>query len=668
MIDINRDSKYKDMLPKNIREKIQRKHNLWKRYMETKLEKTYKEYCKVRNKVKNMITYFRKQKEKNISVNIKSNPKAFWSYIKGKTNSKSCIAGLHVSPTDENSGITDNDETKANILNTYFGSVFTVEPDGLPPSLDVRTQKNMTLPIIDKSIVEKYLSNVNPNKSPDIEGYHPKFIKETSSVLCGPLAEIFKSSMETGCIPSQWREARVSAIYKKGNKKLAGNYRPVSITSVICRILEKIIRNHMIEYLCKNDLLSNYQFGFIKGRSTSLQLINILNDWTNSIENDVYTDCIYLDYQKAFDTVPHKRLMSKLTAYNCHSKVNNWIEYYLADRKQYVEINGMKSGWEKVSSGIPQGSVLGPLLFLLYINDLPDNVSSNIYMYADDTKIYREIKSDDDSELLQQDLNKMSEWSETWLLKFHPKKCASISIGKHENKWKYHLLADNMPHAIDTVESIKDIGVTIESNLSFDTHINMKINTANKILGIIRRSYRYLTCESFIPLYKCLVRSYFDYAVTVWDPYKIKIITDIEGVQRRATKLLPELKNLSYPERLTRLKLPTLSYRRARGQMIEVYKIISNTYDKNVTSNLLRFRQNNYVYLRGHNYMLEQRRIQKPVCRNFFSNKVVKVWNNLPNHVVMAESLNIFKNRLDLLWENQDLLTDFRSHIDKKKY
>ena len=230
-------------------------------------------------------------------------------------------------------------------------------------------------------------------------------------------------------IPKQWKIARVSAIHKKGNRKLASNYRPVS-TSIVCRVLETIIRNFMVEFLVSNNLLSDFQFGFVKGRSTTLQLLNVLNDWTNSLENKFITDCIYLDYQKAFDSVPHKRLISKLRSYRFNLVIISWVENYLWDRSQYVEINVEQSQWQPVTSGIPQGSVLGPLLFLIYINDLPKHVNSTIYMYADDTKIYREIRDKHDQEILQKDLDCLKAWSDQWLLKFHPKKCYSITLGK----------------------------------------------------------------------------------------------------------------------------------------------------------------------------------------------------------------------------------------------
>ena len=394
-----------------------------------------------------------------------------------------------------------------------------------------------------------------------------------------------------------------------------------------------------------NDLLSNYQFGFIKGRSTTLQLLNVLNDWTQSIENKNFTDCIYMDYQKAFDKVPHCRLISKLKAYHFHSTVIDWVQTYLRDRSQYVEVNGKESIRLPVNSGIPQGSVLGPLLFLIYINNLPDQIDSSVYMYADDTKLCREIKEPRDHDILQNDLNKLSDWSDLWLLKFHPKKCFSLTIGKQdEQEFDYHVMIDNEIHPMIKTEEIKDIGVTIDCRLRFEKHVNGKIETANKLVRIIRRSFMFLDEETFVPLYKALVRSHYDYAMAVWSPQLVKYINAIEDVQRRATKMTPTLKNLAYPERLKKLKLPTLAYRRARGDMNEVYKIVTGIYDPKTTTNIMKLRGEKEIFLGGHPFTLEHERLYTANRTNFLVNRVVKNWNTLPKTVVGAGSLNGFNS------------------------
>ena len=209
------------------------------------------------------------------------------------------------------------------------------------------------------------------------------------------------------------------------------------------------------------------------------------------MENKFTTDCIYLDYQKAFDSVPHKRLISKLRSYRFNPVIISWVENYLRDRSQYVEINGEQSQWQPVTSGIPQRSVLGPLLFLIYINDLPKHVNSTIYMYADDTKIYREIREKHDQ---------FYNWE------------------KEDNDHTYCTTDNGSKYDMTQINDMKDIGVIIDSDLKFEKHINSKIGTANKILGIIRSSFMYLSAEVFIPLYKAMVRSHFDYAMctSIW--------------------------------------------------------------------------------------------------------------------------------------------------------
>ncbi len=411
-------------------------------------------------------------------------------------------------------------------------------------------------------------------------------MKELAPVISKPLASIFNKSLNTYILPNAWKQPNITAIFKKGNRKSPENYRPISLTSISCKLMESIMRDIIMKYLHSNNLICNNQFGLIKGRSTNLQLLNVLDNWTISLDNKTPIDVILMDFKKAFDSVPHLRLITKLKAYGFENPLLGWINNFITGRTQRVSINGSFSNWHRVRSGIPQGSVLGPLLFVLYINDLPLDINSSIYMFADDTKISRPISTINDCMLLQDDINTLQSWSDKWLLTFHPDKCHVLSLGKNTIPYNYTLPNNNnnTTTILGHVDEARDLGVIVDKDLSFDSHINNKVNKANNTLGLLRRAYIHLDINSLAILYKALVRPHLEFANVIWHPYKKKHIHAIEAVQRRATKLLSILKNLTYKERLIKLNIPTLVFRRLRGDMIETFKITSEIYDPNVTS------------------------------------------------------------------------------------
>ena len=233
----------------------------------------------------------------------------------------------------------------------------------------------------------------------------------------------------------QWKHAKVTAIYKKGPKTKPQNYRPVSLTCILCKVLESIIRDHITNHMKENNLFSDKQFGFITGRSTTLQLLHVLNKWTEILDQGGSLDTIYCDFMKAFDKVPHRRLIHKISKYGIKGNILGWIDSFLSNRTQLVAVGAAESSRSNVTSGIPQGSVLGPLLFVIYINDLPEVVDKNshVFLFADDTKVSRQIRTDADQIILQKDIDNLKIWSDTWLLKFHPDKCVSMTIQNSAN-------------------------------------------------------------------------------------------------------------------------------------------------------------------------------------------------------------------------------------------
>ena len=357
-------------------------------------------------------------------------------------------------------------------------------------------------------------------------------------------------------------------------------------------------------------------------------------------KNINHVNVVYCDFMKAFDTVPHGRLIQVLEYYGVDSFIVKWIRGFLTDRKQRVLINGESSTWSEVSSGIPQGSVLGPVLFVVYINTMVESVTdSELYLFADDAKVYHIINNEQDSLELQADLDRMCKWSESSLLRFHPKKCVWMRVGRTVPDYEQDYFMNGIK--LERSEAEQDLGVFIEQDLSFDKHISVKVNKANSIAGLIRRSFEYIDCDSFKLLFTALVRPHLEYAQATWSPFLKKHIRAIENVQRRASKQVPSLKELSYEDRLRTLKLPTLAYRRYRGDMIEVFKVTHSIYDIVASRGLLEMDQGSIT--RGHRYKINKKGCHLNIRLNSFTHRVVDQWNNLPDWVVDAKTVHALK-------------------------
>ena len=640
-------------IDQTLREEIRRKQILHRKWMKKKTdadgELARKRYSHSRNKVKRLMRMTRKRYEKNICAKSKENPKAFWSHIRQMLKTKSGVAPLLADEKDKNS-TKFGDKEKADILQRQFSSVFTHEPDGEIPRLVNRTEISIDNLNITVDMVKRELRKLNPNKSCGPDGVHPRMLKELSDFISAPLASLLNKTLKHHAIPEDWKKAFVSPIFKKGARNKAANYRPISLTSIVCKIMESLVKESILTHMISNNLLSKKQYGFISGRSTVTQLLNYLDRCATIMADGGVTDAIYFDFAKAFDTVPHSRLIGKLQAYGVSGDLLKWVEAFLLNRSQIVRVNGEESFSAAVLSGIPQGSVLGPLLFVIYINDLPDKIRSDTLIFADDTKIMRCITSMEDSIKLQDDVHELERWSDRWLLQFNTDKCHILSVGKIENikhTHNYELFGNQLDHVFDEV----DLGVTIDYELRFEEHICKKVNKANSISGLIRRSFAHLDGYLFNRLYTTFVRPHLEYAQAVWSPISQKLIDMLENVQIRATKMIDGFNNLDYEERLRRLKLPTLVYRRARGDMIEVWKHF-HTYDQSLIPDI--FKRQQYG-TRRHGFQLVWRKPKDGIRgqqTNSFYYRVISIWNGLPANVVEATSINQFKISLDEAWKD----------------
>jgi hypothetical protein len=576
--------------------------------------------------------------ESMLAKNIKQDSKSFFSYVNRKSKRKDKIGPL----IDDSGQVVMEEVEAAKILNEYFRSVFTKENTSnvpKPAKLFKAKEEDMLSDIVcTKEGVVEILSQLKTDKSPGIDGLHPKFLYEVRNEISEVLSTIFNESIRTGVVPSDWKDALVTPLFKKGNRSEPGNYRPVSLTCILCKVLEKIVKERLLDHLTKYRILKDSQHGFIKGRSCLTNILDFLEEVYEKLDEGKAVDVVYLDFAKAFDKVPHSRLAAKLESCGVGGKVLCWIKNWLLGRRQKVGIRGKYSDWAEVISGVPQGSVLGPLLFLVYINDIDEGILSKISKFADDTKLCREIGSELDAKILQEDLKRLSQWSEDWQMLFNIDKCAVMHIGKQKENCKYELCGKELK--VTTEE--RDLGVIIHSSLKPSRQCAEAAKKGNQILGMIKRTIVSRDKEIIMRLYKTLVRPHLEYCVQAWNPFLKKDIEILERVQRRATKMIKSFQRLSYEERLKLCGLTTLERRRVRGDLIETYKLMTNKVEM---PHERFFEKVRYNGTRGHTLKLFKKRVGS--CkRHFFSARVVDSWNELDDKIVSATTVNAFKSNL----------------------
>ena len=646
---------------------IKRKHRTHTTFLNTRNANDKTAYNVIRNEVTSKVRTDRIAFERNISKEIKNNNKVFWRYVNANRSSRAAIPELKRPDGTK----ACSDEEKAEALNNQFSSVFTKEDTTDTQDAELNNQHTLSTLTITEERIQKKLSKMRTDKSPGPDGVHPLILKNLADILSKPLAKIFNNSVQSGLVPTEWKQGVVTAIYKKGEKCLPANYRAITLTSVICKLLEEFITEYIKQHLITSNRNDKSQHGFTSKKSTVTNLIAALNIWTESLSHGLPVDIIYLDFEKAFDKVPHERLLSQLTRYGVTGNLHSWIRDYLHNRTQKVRVNGSFSSTAPVLSGVPQGSVLGPALFLVFVADASQIIKNFISLYADDTKLFSYILDAScaanlhTAESLQLDLNSLAVWCDDMLMSYNIEKCHSLHLGKHNHRTTYvlpkmsnlkkssgGLTYDYTFHPLDKVNQEKDLGVIIDDQLSFRNHMSSKISKANTMIYLIKHTFKFLDSDMFNMLYKALVRPQVEYATPVWCPTLKMDINAIEKVQHRATKLVPEIANLSYEERLKHLKLPTLQYRRLRQDLIFIYKHTQNLIDLDTRTHCPVCIHNQDMLppslsqrTRGHNHKFQVQHHQG-IRNKFLTSRCIPTWNNLKCDTVNATSINRFKNLL----------------------
>lgn len=639
---------------------IKKKRAAWTKWKERKTEANREEYKKWEKEVKKKIRRKKNKTEKEIVECRKTNPKKFYRYINKARATRSKIGPLK----NEMGEIVIDPQEQASLLNKYFGSVFTKSTAVLPaPPPKLKEEGQLDEFEITEEKVMQTIRQLHEQSAMGPDEIPPLVVKQLESELIKPLTILFQASLKQGKIPDDWRIAIVSPIYKmKGKKAEPCNYRPVSLTCVVGKMMERIVKEQLMTYLEKNQLITEAQHGFRHGHSPQTNLIEFLNTTTKWLDKGKSFDILYFDFEKAFDKVCHERLMMKMEQMGVGGNAKKWIQDWLSGRKQRVRVNGKVSEWEQVVSSVVQGSVLGGTLFTVYVNDLvrkfPEIAELIAKLFADDTKVAQVVETNEDAERLQRIIDELSKWAKEWAMTFNVKKCKVMHVGNKNPRKKYTMNGETLIE----INEEKDLGVWIEASHKPSKQCTVAAKSAHFALGQIQRSFHFRKKENLVPLYTTFVRSKIEFANAAWSPWQEGDIKVLEKVQERFVRMLSDAKGNTYEEKLNDAGLTTLRDRRKRGDMIETFKTMNgfNKVDKNewfvLTQESAReTRRTTSVTDSGVEkklHILEQENARLEVRKNFFNVRIAKEWNDIPEEVKRQKSVNAFKGAYDR-WRRQ---------------
>lgn len=570
--------KYPPWFTRDIILNIKKKDMYHKKYKRTGSSQYLQTFRDLRAQIKGDIEISYSNYILRIELDIKSDPKKFWAFIKNKRET----SGIPNSMCFNNQEL-NNPRDILNSFANFFEQSFTDPDINVLEDNSIFCTQNINISCFSEIDVMNALKKITSKFTAGPDRIPAFLIHDCRFVLVKPLQLIFNMCLKQQKVPLVWKNSKVCPVFKKGDRSDISNYRPVSIICNFCKVFEFLLHDFIFP-LVRGQIIPN-QHGFFKGRSTSTNLLSITHDIAESIDQGLQTDVLYLDFSKAFDRLDHNVLISKLNVFGFSDSLINLFKSYLNNRQQYVALSGCTSDHYIANSGVPQGSVLGPLFFNLFINDIGLELEVDYLLYADDIKIYKRIKSIEDCVTLQNNLDIIYTWCLKNNLQLNIEKCKLVSFTNKLTVIKYDYSLGNK--IISRSDSFCDLGVMFDSKLSFVSHINNVIGEALRNYGFIVRCTRdFNDIEVLKTLYNSYVRSRLEYASVVWAPEYNVHIESIERVQRKFLKYVSFKSDGIYPvqgvpqsQLLDRFKYASLRDRRDYRYLITLFNILNNNID-----------------------------------------------------------------------------------------
>lgn len=572
---------------KSLISTFRKKQKAWVKWKKFNNISDYEKFSQYRALFKDMCKKCFSKYIQSVEDSIRTNIKDFWVYISNRKDKPGIPAKVQYKDN-----VSNDPQLICNLFSSFFSSVYEPASPTLfkwePPSDTAPNDLTITDIQFKEEKVMAELKSLDPSKGPGPDGLSALFLRNTASVICRPLTVIYNKCLSEGVMPTVWKHANITPVHKGGSKRSVEQYRPISILSALSKLLERLVHNELYPIL--HNAIIQQQHGFVKRRSTTTNLLIFSSYLFDNVDNRVQVDAVYTDFRKAFDKVDHELLLNRIAYNGIRGNLLRWFTSYITNRCQKVVINGFCSDATEVTSGVPQGSILGPLLFVIFINDISKCFhNSKFLLYADDLKIYRSIRNIQDCYLLQEDLDRLTNYCYTSKLQLSVPKCNFINFTKNKTIITFAYSLCNI--SLNKVNCVRDLGVLLDSKLCLDLHIEQIVNRAYQMYGFIMRSSRdFKRTSSYLCLYKTLVRSQLEYAVPIWNPYYNKYVDMIENVQRRFLRAMHYRCHklyLPYDQLLGKYKILTLSSRRKQLEAITLYNIVNNKFDCIELNNVL---------------------------------------------------------------------------------